>query len=384
MESFGNISPLSLTRKQSQIRGIYCVTLSASRFIICYYELKSTIQRIKGERMSEKVIEKEVALESVITSAIQIPGVKVERKKFLAEIFANEDAAIQEVLDIGPIAANISQDRLNALANKHILKRTSESSIASFVAGIPGGFAMAATIPLDILQFFGMALRLAQELSYMYGADDLWQDGKVDDEKVKNQLLLYCGVMFGVSGAVSGVRVLTTQIAKTTLKKLPQKALTKTFWYPIVKQIGKAIGIKVTKSTVAKGVSKVIPVIGGVISGGLNFASMMPMANRLHKALDSATFNYSEEDFEKDIIEIENFTEKSSVEPEGKDIKTKFAEGSKKTIDNISGFFSKKKSVTNQGVDVLETIKKLSELKESGIITQEEFENKKAELLAKI
>ena len=32
----------------------------------------------------------------------------------------------------------------------------------------------------------------------------------------------------------------------------------------------------------------------------------------------------------------------------------------------------------------IETIKKLSELKENGIITQEEFEAKKAELLAKI
>jgi hypothetical protein len=108
---------------------------------------------------------------------------------------------------------------------------------------------MAATVPADILQFFGMALRLAQELSYLYGADDLWQNGEVDDEKVKSQLLLYCGVMFGVSGAVSGVRVLSTQIAKTTLKQLPKKALTKTFWHPMVKQIGKVLGIKVTKQS---------------------------------------------------------------------------------------------------------------------------------------
>ena len=34
--------------------------------------------------------------------------------------------------------------------------------------------------------------------------------------------------------------------------------------------------------------------------------------------------------------------------------------------------------------DFFESIKKLSELKESGILTQEEFETKKAELLAKI
>ena len=196
---------------------------------------------------------KEVALENIITSAVQIPGVKVSRDKFLAETFATEDVIIQDVLDFGPVEAKVSKEKLAAISNKLILKRTSQSSVASFAAGIPGGLAMAATIPADVLQFFGMSLRLAQELSYLYGAQDLWRDGQVDDEKVKNQLLLYCGVMFGVSGAVSGVRVLSTQIAKTTLKKLPQKALTKTFWYPIVKQIGKAIGVKVTKTTVAQG-----------------------------------------------------------------------------------------------------------------------------------
>ena len=331
--------------------------------------------------------EKEVALESIITTAVQIPGVKVNRRKFLSETFANEDASMQDILDLGPVAAQIPQSRLAALANKLILTRTSQSSLASFVAGIPGGLAMAATIPADVLQFFGMALRLAQELSYLYGAQDLWQNGQVDDEKVKNQLLLYCGVMFGVSGAVSGVRILSTQIAKTTLKKLPQKALTKTFWYPIIKQIGKAIGVKVTKSAVAQGVSKVIPVIGGVISGSLNFASMMPMANRLQVALDSAAFGYTEEQLEKDIIEIENISSEEYQElAESKDVKTKLVESGKKTMSNISGFFNKKKVTSEQAQneDVLETIKKLAELRDIGVITQEEFDSKKTELLAKL
>lgn len=34
------------------------------------------------------------------------------------------------------------------------------------------------------------------------------------------------------------------------------------------------IGVKVTKDSFAKGVSKVIPVVGGVVSGGLTFASI--------------------------------------------------------------------------------------------------------------
>ena len=332
-------------------------------------------------------IEKEVALENVITSAVQIPGVKVNRKKFLTEIFSSEDVVIQEIIDLGPIHANVSQEKLSQLAGKLILKRTSQSSIASFAAGIPGGLAMAATIPADILQFFGMALRLAQELSYLYGAEDLWQNGQVDDEKVKSQLLLYCGVMFGVSGAVSGVRVLSTQIAKTTLKKLPQKALTKTFWYPMVKQICKAIGIKVTKSTVAKGISKAIPVLGGIISGGLNFASMLPMANRLQSALDSANFNYTEEEFENDIYIIENIdnvdeTGEKTVVP---DVKSKITGSGKKLGENISGVFCRKSKASNkEGNDTVEKLKKLAELRDLRIITEEEFETKKAELLSKM
>lgn len=92
----------------------------------------------------------------------------------------------------------------------------------------------------------------------------------------------------------------------------------------------------------------------------------------------------TEEDLEKDIIEIENISEEDVEEPvESNDTKTKIVEGRKKTIENISEFFTKKKNASQKD-DLLETLKKLSDLKESGIITQEEFDSKKAELLSKI
>ena len=47
--------------------------------------------------MSTDDAKKQLALENVITTAIQIPGVKVNRNKFLTELFATEDVAIQEV-----------------------------------------------------------------------------------------------------------------------------------------------------------------------------------------------------------------------------------------------------------------------------------------------
>lgn len=335
---------------------------------------------------------KEYALENIITTAVQIPGVKVSRKKFLSEMFAEEDVAIQDILDYGPVNAHIPREKLQLLSSKLIFKRTSESSAASFLAGIPGGLAMAATIPADVLQFFGMSLRLAQEISYLYGAEDLWQKGNIDSEKIKNQLMLYCGVMFGVSGAVSGVRVLSTQIAKTVLKKLPQKALTKTFWYPIVKQIGKALSIRITKTTVAQGLSKTIPLIGGVISGTLNFASMMPMANRLQRTFDKANFDYSDEEFAADIEIIENTVDSDGTADPSVSLKDKISAGFKKSSADVSGWISKKKQAFNEkraskAVDqdeVFDTIKKLKELLDAEVITQEEFDNKKTELLAKI
>ena len=64
----------------------------------------------------------------------------------------------------------------------------------------------------------------------------------LDNDKVTNQLILYCGVMLGASGAAQAVRVMSSALAKQILKKLPQKALTKTFYYPIIKSIAKAFG----------------------------------------------------------------------------------------------------------------------------------------------
>lgn len=334
-----------------------------------------------------KQLTKNFAMEDVISTAVQIPGVKVNRDKFLAEQFAGVDTNVQDIITLGPVEAGVSREDISNMANKLIIKRTSQSSIASFAAGIPGGLAMAATIPADVMQFFGMALKLAQELSYMYGAQDLWVDGKIDDERVKSQLIMYCGVMFGVSGAVSGVRVLSTQIAKTTLKKLPQKALTKTFWCPIVKQFGKVIGIKVTKSTVAKGVSKAIPVIGGVISGGLNFASMLPMAKRLYNALDKAAFDYSEEEFENDLEIMDQMANHEIVmdaEPSAKEeLKEKVSGTLKNVGTGVSGLIGKlgKKSVQSKAENPVEEIKQYKELLDMGIITQEEFDQKKKELL---
>ncbi|MBQ7063766.1 MAG: bacteriochlorophyll 4-vinyl reductase [Firmicutes bacterium] len=354
--------------------------------------------------MAEELQKKDdsFSLENIISTAVKIPGVKVSRTAFLEETFKDYPDKKRSILDEGPIAAGISEDELQKKAKRLILVRTSESSIMSFAAGIPGGLLMAATVPADVLQFFGMSIRLAQELSYLYGARDLFDENQVVDEHVRNQLIMYIGVMFGVSGTSAGVRVLSVQIAKTALKKLPQKALTKTVWYPIVKKIASSIGVRMTKTIAAKGIAKVIPIVGGIITGGLTFASMMPMANRLQETLNKACFHYSEEEFYKDLETIENassdFEEEANVQPNKIKAADVFNAYAKTARQKASSFINKvvpkkekdtgsktslvKEEITKE--DVFADLERLKKLYDTEVITRDEFESKKEELLKRI
>ena len=303
------------------------------------------------------------SLVKVIASAIQIPGVKVNRENFLLSTFKNETSAMRnKIVELGPVKAGISRKELRKIAELTINTRTIASTTASFLAGLPGGFAMAATIPADTLQFFGVALRLAQELSYLYGEDDLWIDGNVNMEKVTSQLVVYCGVMFGVGGASAAIHVVSSAFGKQALKKIPQMALTKTFYYPIVKAIAKAVGVKMTKGVFAKGVSKAIPIIGGVFSGGLTFVSMRPMGKRLAKEFDEIHFDYSQREFEEDW---EDLVEEYDMD----------------SVDSVAGSVKVEKP---QAISFADQVKEAKELLDAGIISQEEFDQIKARLIASL
>ena len=73
------------------------------------------------------------------------------------------------------------------------------------------------------------SLKLAQELGYIYGFDDLWASRNELSEDAKNTLLLYLGVMLGVNGAGALLRSGGVTVAKQVIKVVNKKALTKLF-----------------------------------------------------------------------------------------------------------------------------------------------------------
>ncbi len=327
------------------------------------------------------------AMIEIIGKAIQIPGIKVDRDAFLREQFKNDDAdQIASVISVGPVNAGKNREELRKMAEKLITDTTLKSTGASFLAGLPGGIAMAATIPADVLQFYAMALRLAQQIAYLYNEPDLWNGDQLDDQKIINQLILYCGVMLGATGAAQAIRVMASSLASKALKKIPQKALTKTFYYPIIKSIAKVFGKTMTKSTFSKGVAKAVPILGGIVSGGITYASFRPMGERLLKALEEAHFSYSETDFKADLkVIMDECAKYDSEQKKEEPVESEFAaepEYEEKMTEEQSVAGSVEEPPHEQ--NILEQIAQAKKLFESGVLSEEEFTAIKAKLIARL
>ena len=229
----------------------------------------------------------EINVEDALAQAMRLPVAKVGRELFLRKELKLHHPADKVNLAISnnPAFAGITREEIDKLAKNVINYETNKVSAISFATGLPGGIAMAATVPADILQYFTFILRVMQKLAYLYGFEEFELDKDHIDDGTLNEIMVFLGVMFGVQEANAAVKVVAGVAARNIAKKLAYKPLTKGFVYPIVKSIAKAVGAKMTKQIFANGVSKVVPVIGGVVTGGLTYATFKPCANNLKESL---------------------------------------------------------------------------------------------------
>ena len=272
------------------------------------------------------ITKEDITMENIIAAAISLPGVKVSRADFLKETFETEQVDLEQILEKGPIAANCSEELLSRLADAVIRKRVSESAIASFVAGLPGGLLMGIAIPADIVQFFAVALAMAQEISYLYGMEDMWRDEKPDMEMVNERLALYCGVMFETEGADRMLRVSAAPSELLTSSAQEGFVFKKTLRETLISRVGIEVGSRVAKDFAAHGVAMIIPVVGGVISGSMTYSSMKPMGTRLADVFEYARFRYNKIELETDIKILNELAQK---DPEPLDEKDAFIKGGK-------------------------------------------------------
>lgn len=225
---------------------------------------------------------------SILEVSLKIPGARIDRTSFLRSSLTKycESGQVELAINENPKAAGVSMVILDKISKGCINLHTAQVSALSFAAGLPGGLWLAGTIPADLSQFYFNVIQIVQKLAYLYGWPELFAE---DEEKLDDETLLkftlFIGVMFGSREATMAVTEISKRLAQQVVKRLPQKALAKYGLYNLVKQIGKWIGVKITKESFARGLGKVVPIMGGFISGTVSFLSFKSMCNNFKKHL---------------------------------------------------------------------------------------------------
>lgn len=384
-------------------------------------------EQLKTEVIPTNEEEAEEFAKAIMQRAASLKVVKINRGDFLrSEIkkrFPEIDADF--AVETTPAETGIAPEDLDRMAIDVIDLETKKCAGLSFLAGIPGGLAMVGTVPADLAQYFAHVMRIEQKLAYIYGWQTfLNEEDEVDDETVM-KLVVLMGVMMQVGGAANAVTTFAANTARAGIEKAIQKqALTKTFWYNPMKKVLRYLGVNLTKQTFAKTASKVVPVIGGAISGGMTYMAYKPGAERLRRYLRSLPTSGIDETLYPDIIAIE--ADKAAAEREKAlgEAKTATLNAAQSVGELAAGTAQAAGSAAVEGLqaagataksalgaaggilgslasrtkasraaststakvdssfeDSLEKVKQLKELLDCGILTQEEFDAKKCKLL---
>lgn len=226
----------------------------------------------------------------IMKAALAIPGVCIDRKDFLTETFkeALSEEELKKVIECRP-AVLIKKSVIDDLGSRIIKYHSRAVTTLSTLTGLPGGPIILASIPTDVVQYYFHVFVLSQKLAYLYGFPDLREADENGSKQITDDMMdmltLFVGTMMGANIANKVLRDICADITIQISKKLPQQALTRSIYYPLVKQVARHIGVDISKNSISKTIGKFIPIIGGIISGSVTYATFYPGAKRLQKTL---------------------------------------------------------------------------------------------------
>jgi len=228
---------------------------------------------------------------SVLRTALLLPGVKVDRKAFLRRALSKHvtEKVLHSAIDTSPAKAGVNKKTIRRIATANIKWHRAGVSALSFASGLPGGWWIAGTVPADMTQFSWHVLVIVQKLAYLYGWPELFSEDselELDDETLLI-LTVFVGAMLGAESAAKVLGDIAERAAARVLKRLPRETLTKLGLYGLAREVAKRIGIKLTEDSFARYLSRIVPILGGIISGTVTWISFSLMTSRLAAHLES-------------------------------------------------------------------------------------------------
>ena len=226
---------------------------------------------------------------SVLRTALALPGVKVDRKAFLRRALSKHvtEKVLQSAIDTSPAKAGVSKNTIRRIATARIKWHRAGVSSVSFASGLPGGWWIAGTVPADLTQSFWHVLVILQKLAYLYGWPELFSEDSELDEETLLILTVFVGAMLGAESAAKVLGDIAERASAQVLKRLPRETLTKWGLYHLAREVAKRIGIKLTEDSFARYLLRIVPILGGIISGTVTWISFSLMTSRLAAHLES-------------------------------------------------------------------------------------------------
>lgn len=224
-----------------------------------------------------------------LNGILKMPGAKIDRVSFLCKTFKDLSEDELKVCVNDSPAKVVNAKVINTKANSVINSHTTKVTALSAAAGIPGGFAMLATIPADLANYYFHIVAVGQKLGYLYGFPDMVDGHGNLTEDGEIMLTAFIGVMNKVEMANELIKKLAVEVSKRISEETATRVVGNFMSKQIVAQgvetIAKKLGTQITSKTASRSITKAIPFVSGLICGGITYATFKPQAKRLHQSL---------------------------------------------------------------------------------------------------
>ena len=217
------------------------------------------------------------------------------------------DGSVQGMAKVSPPIDQLAKDYLNKFddtetaAKSFINYQIAKCTTSGFVTGLGGFITLPVAIPANISSVLYVQMRMIACLAYM---------GGYDTKSDQVQTLVYAclaGISLDQVMKQVGVKV-GVKLANSMVQKIPGQVLTK---------INQKVGFRLLTKFGTKGainIGKAIPVVGGAISGGFDFAETKIIADRAYKMFILNDFSANEKksrgksnDEDVFVVDVEDF-----------------------------------------------------------------------------
>ena len=203
-----------------------------------------------------------------------------EIMKLLDKLYSQ---SVQGIAKVSPSIANLAADYLEkskdakTAAKKFINYQIVKCTSSGFITGLGGLITLPVAIPANVGSTIYVQMRMIACLAHMGGYD-------INSDQV--QTLVYaCLAGISVDQILKNVGIqFGTKFTMAMVKKIPGSVLTK---------INQKVGFRFLTKFGTKGlinIGKAVPIVGGVIGGGFDFAETKIIANRAYKMFIEGDF----------------------------------------------------------------------------------------------